>query len=308
MAGIFDDDAFKRAMAVRALQKATTIPQAKNTIIGGALDFTPPPALPTTGLGSIFGSQAELPKPRSTLASLLDPQPKPQGLFGLTNLVPTTPKPALPVVPVKRKVFFSFHYKDIIRVNNIRMAWNIDHPDRDIKRNFYDKSLWESAETKGREALKSLIRNGMKGSSTVCVLIGSETWDRPFVKYEIARSLVESKGLFAVHINGLNHHHRKAPDPFGFNPLHLMGVYKAPNGSHYIAEKRNVVVNYLTGQAEWQWQQYGEYTAPITRPRYLPEMATNEVVPLSQGTVEYYYDPKNDLGSWIDQAARAVGR
>jgi hypothetical protein len=35
------------------------------------------------------------------------------------TLIPTT----------KRKAFFSFHYDDIMRVNVVRNAWKIDHPD-----------------------------------------------------------------------------------------------------------------------------------------------------------------------------------
>jgi hypothetical protein len=33
------------------------------------------------------------------------------------------------VVPVKRKAYFAFHFDDIMRVNNVRNAWKITHPD-----------------------------------------------------------------------------------------------------------------------------------------------------------------------------------
>jgi len=35
---------------------------------------------------------------------------------------------------VKRKAFFSFHYDDIMRVNVVRNAWKIDHPDNALMR------------------------------------------------------------------------------------------------------------------------------------------------------------------------------
>jgi hypothetical protein len=38
----------------------------------------------------------------------------------------------------KRKVYFSFHFDDIMRVNNVRQAWKIDHPDAPEIRSFYD--------------------------------------------------------------------------------------------------------------------------------------------------------------------------
>jgi hypothetical protein len=36
---------------------------------------------------------------------------------------------------------FSFHFDDIMRVNNVRQAWRIDHPDAPKMRSFYDSSL-----------------------------------------------------------------------------------------------------------------------------------------------------------------------
>src|SRR6266436_7197216 len=130
------------------------------------------------------------------------------------TLIPTT----------KRKAFFSFHYDDIMRVNVVRNAWKIDHPDNALMRSFQDSSLWESRKLEGDEAVKRLIREGVEYTSAVCVLVGSETWQRQWVKYEIARSVIDGRGLLAVHINGLNHHESRSPDTPGFNPLHLLGV------------------------------------------------------------------------------------
>jgi hypothetical protein len=36
----------------------------------------------------------------------------------------------------KRKAFFSFHYDDIMRVNVVRNAWKITHPDSTDNRSF----------------------------------------------------------------------------------------------------------------------------------------------------------------------------
>ena len=98
--------------------------------------------------------------------------------------------------PVKRKGFFSFHFDDLLRVNNVRNAWKISHPDRPFMRNFYDRSMWETKKRESDDALKSLIRAGMEHSSAVCVLVGTATWSRQWVKYEIARSVVTGEGCW----------------------------------------------------------------------------------------------------------------
>jgi hypothetical protein len=118
-----------------------------------------------------------------------------------------------------------------MRVNNVRNAWKIGHPDATLSRGFYDSSLWESRKLEGDDAVKKLIRDGVEYTSAVCVLVGTKTWSRRWVKYEIARSVIDGRGLLAVHLNGLKHYQRGVPDPIGFNPLHLLGIYKAPSGN-----------------------------------------------------------------------------
>jgi hypothetical protein len=89
--------------------------------------------------------------------------------------------------PVKRKAFFSFHFDDVMRVNVVRNAWKIGHPDSVLMRSFYDSSLWESKKLEGDDAVKRLIREGVCYTSAVCVLVGSDTWWR-FVTKLPARS------------------------------------------------------------------------------------------------------------------------
>ena len=101
--------------------------------------------------------------------------------------------------PQKRKAYFAFHFTDIMRVNNVRNAWKIDHPDAAGMRSFYDSSLWESRKLEGPESVKRLIREGVEYTSAVCVLVGSETWSRQWVRYEIARAVIDDRGLLAVH-------------------------------------------------------------------------------------------------------------
>jgi len=208
-------------------------------------------------------------------------------------------------------VYFAFKYDDVMRVNDVRQAWKIDHPDNQLMRSFYDSSLWESKKLEGADALKKLMWEGVEYTSAVCVLIGSDTWRSRWVKYEIARSVIDGRGLLAVHINSLNHHQRRQPDSLGFNPLRLLGVYKSKEGKFYLYEQRQVVLNSLTGQTEWQWQKYTDYTFAVPLPRYLAEPDIGYIRPLSAGTLEYDFVANTghkNIGAWIDRAAQAAGR
>jgi antiphage defense system Thoeris ThsB-like protein len=229
-------------------------------------------------------------------------------LFGRGGLL--TARSAL---VTKRKAYFAFHYDDIMRVNNVRNAWKIDHPESVFARSFYDSSLWESKKLEGDEAVKTLIRTGVQYTSAVCVLIGADTWSRRWVKYEIARAGVDGRGLLAVHINGLNHHKRKTPDPLGLNPLSLLGIYSHSNRQYYLYEKKLVPLNWLTGQRqwEWQWKSYTDYTFPVKLPPYLSSPSVGYIMPLSSGTRKYDFatdQGHRNIGKWIHDAAISVGR
>ena len=160
---------------------------------------------------------------------------------------------------VKRKAFFSFHYDDIMRVNVVRNAWKIDHPDNALMRSFQDSSLWESRKLEGDDAVKRLIREGVEYTSAVCVLIGTETWLRRWVRYEIARAIVDGRGLLGVHLNSIRHHHTKTPHTRGYNPLEFLAVGKVQQAvlstpRYYLYEKQ-AVPNGIGGY-KWDWNLY----------------------------------------------------
>src|SRR5689334_4523649 len=121
-----------------------------------------------------------------------------------------------------RSIFFSFHYKDVssFRANVVRNSW-LTMRDRSAK--FIDKSMWEEAERKGVTALKTLIADGLSGTSVSVVLIGTETYERRWVKYEIVKSFVKNKGILPVHINRIRSTRdgitAKGPNPLDFLKL-----------------------------------------------------------------------------------------
>ena len=99
-----------------------------------------------------------------------------------------------------RKVFFSFYYDDIWRVNQIRNSWVTQGGQTNT---FYDASLWEKAATEGDIAIKRLINAGLAGTSVTAVLIGQETAERRYVQYEIGRSVARGNGLLGIYIHEL---------------------------------------------------------------------------------------------------------
>ncbi|MBS0234177.1 MAG: TIR domain-containing protein [Proteobacteria bacterium] len=211
-----------------------------------------------------------------------------------------------PFVEVKkRKAFFSFHYDDIMRVNNVRNAWKIDHPDTPARRSFYDSSLWESRKLEGPEALKRLIREGAQNTSAICVLIGSETWSREWVRYEIARAIIDNRGLLGVYINGLKHHTMGFPHPNGPNPFEYIGIYREDNA--YLGTTQY----YLCESEGHGWNRYLHYSQPVSLPAYMTPPAPGYVRQLSSAVPTYDFvaqEGHRNIGAWIDAAAQRVGR
>jgi hypothetical protein len=100
-----------------------------------------------------------------------------------------------------RRTFFSFHYdRDIWRANVVRNAHKVDAVARVA---WGDASLWEEAKKKGDAAIKRMIDAGLVGSSVTAVLIGAETANRPYVKYEIEKSIERGNGLLGVRIHSI---------------------------------------------------------------------------------------------------------
>ena len=99
----------------------------------------------------------------------------------------------------KRQVFYSFHYaNDVFRVQQIR---NMGVIEGNIPVSVND---WEEVKRRGDSAIKRWIDDNMSYRSCVVVLIGSETANRKWVKYEIEKAWNEKKGLLGIYIHNLN--------------------------------------------------------------------------------------------------------
>lgn len=126
-----------------------------------------------------------------------------------------------------KRCFFSFHYQDVIdfRANVVRNH-NVT---KDDNGGFFDASIWESSKKQGDLALKRLINGGLDNTSVTVVLIGSQTYARRWVQYEIMKSIERGNSVLGIHINGIR-------DKFGVvkaqgpNPFDYLGLQIGADG------------------------------------------------------------------------------
>lgn len=81
-----------------------------------------------------------------------------------------------------------------------------------------DAAAWEQVRRKGDSAVKAWIDKELNGTGVTVVLIGHETANRPFVRYEIEESYRRKNGLLAIHIHDIKNNDKKTSRK-GRNPL-----------------------------------------------------------------------------------------
>lgn len=99
-----------------------------------------------------------------------------------------------------RRVFFSFDYRFVWKVNQVRNLPNITGV---AAAGFADASLWEESKKKSDAAIKKLIDDGLHGTSVTVVLVNRGTADRKFIEYEISQSIARGNGVVAVQIHDI---------------------------------------------------------------------------------------------------------
>lgn len=99
---------------------------------------------------------------------------------------------------IKRQIFYSFHYaNDVLRVQQIRNIGALEE-NKPVSHN-----EWETVKKGGNKAIEKWIDDNMNYRSCVVVLIGEETANRPWVKYEIKKAWQDKKGLLGIYIHNL---------------------------------------------------------------------------------------------------------
>ena len=137
----------------------------------------------------------------------------------------------------KRQVFYSFHYgNDVMRVQQIR---NIGVLEGNTP---VSVNEWETIKKSGDKAVEKWIDDNMNYKSCVIVLIGTETANRPWVKYEIKKAWDSGKGLLGIYIHNLKDPNtgtsRQGPNPFEqftVNGKRLSDLVKCYNPNSYDA-------------------------------------------------------------------------
>lgn len=113
----------------------------------------------------------------------------------------------------KRRVFYSFHFEnDVMRVQQVRNMGALEGNEP------VSVNDWEEVKKKGDDSIKKWIEDTMVGRSCVVVLVGEETAQRKWCKYEIEKAWQDGKGLLGIYIHNLNCPNngksKKGPNPF----------------------------------------------------------------------------------------------
>lgn len=150
-----------------------------------------------------------------------------------------------------RRVFFSFHYKYVWKVNQIRSMPNIIGT---AAAGFQDASLWEEAKKKGDKEIKRIINKGLENTSVTVVCVTYGTTNREYINYEIEKSLERDNGLVAVQIHHLKDENGNTGQPGAIpNQIKANGfkAYKYTNKealARWIEEAYNLALEKKTAE------------------------------------------------------------
>ena len=195
-----------------------------------------------------------------------------------------------------RKVFFSFDWDDVWRVNQVRNSWVAKGSFADA--GFVDVAEIEKVKKQTDREIKKWIDEQINGTSVTCILIGVKTNKSKWVKYEIEKSIEKKNGLLGVFIHEMKDSGGKT-DKQGVNPL---GEYRKNNLS------KKVTGSLLGGAAA------GGLAKLLFPQLAIPATIVGIALALLKSNDDYrIYDWFEDngyknLGNWIEIAAQQVGR
>jgi hypothetical protein len=146
-----------------------------------------------------------------------------------------------------KRVFFCFDHQDVadFRAGVVLDYWE-KHSNGECS-GYFDPTVWKSAKKNGPQAIKQLIDSAIAGTTTTCVLIGTHTWERKWVRYEIMRSLKKGNLLVGVHINSIPGKDNETK-PLGQNPFEELGFTVSESGAKVM----------LWEMVQAKWRKYEE--------------------------------------------------
>ena len=102
--------------------------------------------------------------------------------------------------------------------------------------------------------MKRLINGALESTSNTCVLVGSQTYLRPWVRYEIMKSFKRGNHLLAVHINSIKGKDQQYKH-LGPNPFDYLGVTYSEDGQtgnlHEVRDGAWVKYDKIDGSADF---------------------------------------------------------
>lgn len=129
---------------------------------------------------------------------------------------------------MKRQVFFSFHYnRDVWRASQVRNMGKVDGSST-----FCDND-WEEVRYKSDAKIKEWIDSQLAMRSCLVVLVGYETSERKWVKYEIEKAMELHKGIVGIRIDRLKNRIGEQ-DSEGCNPFYGVTTASGRRLSNYV--------------------------------------------------------------------------
>jgi len=161
----------------------------------------------------------------------------------------------------------------------------------------------DAKKTKSDSEIKDLINSGLSGTSVTCVLVGSSTASRRWVKYEIIKSFDRGNGLLAVQINRITG--RFGRTTRGQNPFDRLGLEISEDGSR-------IAFYELTDRGWWEYLDLPAINNKKANTLYFDDYRHfGQFYRFSElfGTLCWDLDDGNNhFSSWIEMAASQAGR
>jgi hypothetical protein len=197
-----------------------------------------------------------------------------------------------------RKVFFSFDWNNVWRVNQVRNSWVAKGNYQNA--GFMDKAEIEKIKLQTDEKIKKWINAQIQGTSVTCVLIGENTHKSKWVQYEIEQSIEKGNGILAIYIHSIKNANGKGSRR-GKNPLSIYTEKKTTS------EK--------VGDALVAGGGFGLLARLIFPPVAIATAVVAGAYQLAKDDDETYasYFWKDDngrknLGDWIEKSAQDMGK
>lgn len=188
-----------------------------------------------------------------------------------------------------KRVYFAFHYQDVIdfRANVVRKHNFIGGVE---SAGYYDASIWEESKKKGDLALKRMINSELEYTSVTAVLIGTNTWARRWVRYEIMKSIERGNKVIGIHINRIKDKNGQIKQ-LGANPFDNLALKINNDGT------RATPIEWMNGK----WAHYGDIK-PFNICEQ-PYQNRDKTLRLSHWLQVYdwvNHDGYNNFSSWIN--------